>query len=300
MDGEEGKLRDMGGPQKTPHPYRGRKAALATKHQKERVLGQPLRDAVGLRVYVPADLDTDLLGTFSGEIDRQGTAREVALRKARLGMNAAGLTLGLASEGSFGPDPRLPFVPADHELLGFVDDDLGIEVVQQIRSSNTNFAHHAARTFEDLKDFLGRARFPSHGLIVRPNSGLQPGLLFKGITEYQALKEAVERCASASEDGLAHVETDMRARWNPTRRQVLLEVAVGLGRRLATLCPECRAPGWGLVDVVRGLPCEWCGGQTELVRTEIHGCPRCEYRERGPRSDGLSVASPADCSWCNP
>ena len=290
----------MSGRQLTAHPYQGRKAALATKHQKERVLRQPLRAAVGIKVYVPRDLDTDLLGTFSGEVDRHGTPREVALRKARLGMKAAGLSLGLASEGSFGPDPRLPFVPADHELLGFVDDELGIEVVEQILSPKTNFAHDAAKTFEDLKDFLARAYFPSHGLIVRPNSGLQPGLLFKGITKFEALKEALERCASASADGLAHVETDMRAHMNPTRRQVLREVAVQLGRRLATLCPECRTPGWGLVDVVRGLPCEWCDGETELVRTEIHGCTCCEYRESHPRSDGLRVASPRDCSWCNP
>lgn len=290
----------VSGRQKTPHPYQGRKAALATKHQKERVLRQPLREAVGLEVYVPDGLDTDLLGTFSGEIDRQGTPREVALRKARLGMNAAGLTLGLASEGSFGPDPQLLFVPADHELLVFIDDELGIEVVEQMLSSKTNFAHVEARAFEDLKDFLARTRFPSHGLIVRPNSGLQPGLLFKGIKKVEVLKEALERCASASADGLAHVETDMRSHMNPTRQQVLLEVGVGLGRRLATLCPECWTPGWGLVDVVRGLPCEWCGGETELVRTEIHGCPRCEYRESYPRSDGLCVASPGDCSWCNP
>ena len=305
--------------QKSPHPYQGRKAALATKHQKERVFSQPLRAAVGLEVFVPDDLDTDLLGTFSGEIERQGTPQEVALRKARLGMKAAGVTLGLASEGSFGPDPRLLFVPADHEILVFVDDELGIEVVEQILSSKTNFAHIKARMYEDLKDFLVRSRFPSHGLIVRPNSGVQSGLLhrgitrfvrpnsglqlgplFKGITKVEVLKEALERCSSASADGFAHVETDMRAHMNPTRQQVLLEVAVGLGRRLATLCPECRTPGWGLVDVVRGLPCEWCGGETELVRAEIHGCPRCEYRESYPRSDGLRVASSGNCPRCNP
>ena len=290
----------MSGGHNTPHPYQGRKVALATKHQKEQVLGPPLRAAVGLEMCVPDDLDTDLLGTFSGEVDRHGTPREVALRKARLGMNAAGLTLGLASEGSFGPHPQLLLVPADHELLAFVDDEGGIEVVEQILSSKTNFAHDAAKTVDDLKEFFVRARFPSHGLIVRPNSGLQPGLLFKGITKFDALKEALEQCASASADGLAHVETDMRAHMNPTRRQVLREVATGLGRRLATLCPECGAPGWGLVDVVRGLPCEWCGGETDFVRTEIHGCPRCKNRESYPRSDGLRVASPGNCPWCNP
>lgn len=290
----------MSGRQDTPHPYQGRQVALATKHQKELVLEQPLREAVGLTIFVPDNLDTDLLGTFSGEVARLGTPREVAIKKARWGMHASGLTLGLASEGSFGPDPQLVFVPAHHELLAFVDEDMGIEVVEQILSSQTNFAHDAAKTVDDLTDFLARAQFPSHGLIVRPNSGLQPGLLFKGITEVSALKDAVTRCATASADGLAHVETDMRAHMNPTRRQVLREVAVSLGRRLATFCPECQTPGWGLVDVVKGLPCEWCGGETTLVRAEVHGCVQCEYRESIPRSDGLRVAPPKDCPWCNP
>jgi hypothetical protein len=290
----------MPGPELTAFPYRRRKAVLATKHQKERVVRQPLRTAVGLKVYVPDELDTDLLGTFSGEVERHGTPREVALRKARLGMSATGLTLGLASEGSFGPHPYLPFVPSDHELLVFVDDELGFEVVEQILSPKTNFAHHAARTLEDLKDFLSRARFSSHGLIVRPNSGLQPGLLFKGITTIGTLEEALEQCSSASADGLAHVETDMRGHMNPTRLQVIREVAVRLGRRLATLCPGCQTPGWGVVDVVRGLPCEWCSRETQLVRAEVHGCPRCDHRESHPRSDGRHGASPGDCSWCNP
>lgn len=283
-----------------PHPYQGRKAVLATKHQKQRVIRQSLRTAIGLKVCVPGELDTDLLGTFSGEVERLGTPREVALRKARLGMSATGLTLGLASEGSFGPHPYVPFVPSNHELLVFVDDELGFEVVEQVLSLKTNFAHHAARTLEDLKDFLSRACFPSHGLIVRPNSGLQPGLLFKGITKIGALKEALERSASASADGLAHVETDMRAHMNPTRMQVIRELAVRLGRRLANLCLQCRTPGWGVVDAVRGLPCEWCGRETEMIRAEVLGCPRCDYRETHPRSDGLQVASPGECSWCNP
>ncbi|MDA8204560.1 MAG: hypothetical protein M0Z36_00690 [Thermaerobacter sp.] len=286
--------------QNTPHPYQGRKAVLTTKHQKERVLSAPLQAAVGFTICVPDDIDTDLLGTFTGEIDRRGTPREVALQKARLGMKIAQLSLGLASEGSFGPHPQWLFVPADHELLAFVDDDLGIEVVEQILSTKTNFANDTGRTIEDLNDFLARARFPSHGVIVRRNSGFQPELLFKGITTFDALKQALQRCVDASMDGLAHVETDMRAHINPTRRQVLGEVAMQLGRRLAARCPRCRTPGWGLVDVSRGLPCEWCGGETNLVREEIHGCPRCEYHESYPRSDGLITASPDNCPWCNP
>ncbi len=295
----EGECLDMEGHRIT-YPYRGRKAALATKHQKERVLGPVLYNGVGLEIYVPSDLDTDALGTFTGEVDRTGTPREVAVRKARWGMSVTGLPFGLASEGSFGPDPQLVFVPVDHELLVFIDDERGIELVEQIVSSHTNFSHIAIKTFEQLGDFLVHAHFPSHGLIVRPNSGLVPGFLFKGITSSDILQEAVERCASVSEDGLAHVETDMRAHMNPTRQRVLYEVAMGLSRRLTAACPQCGTPGWGVVDALKGLPCEWCGGETEWVMTEIYGCLLCDHREEYPRSDGMRTAPPAQCPWCNP
>ncbi|MCL4520892.1 MAG: hypothetical protein M1415_04795 [Firmicutes bacterium] len=290
----------MSGERNISHPYEGRTVVLATKHQKDRVLGPPLRAAVGLKMRVPDGLDTDLLGTFSGEVERHGTPREVALRKAHLGMDATGEDLGLASEGSFGPHPQWLVVPANHELLAFIDATRNIEVIQQTISLQTNWAQAAARTIDDLKDFLAKVQFPSHGLIVRPHSGLQPERLFKGITDLTVLQGVVLQCALASEDGLAHVESDMRAHMNPTRQKVLQEVAMNLGRRLATLCPKCRTPGWGLVDVVKGLPCEWCGEPTDLVFEEIQGCPLCDYQEHYPRSDSLRLAPAARCSWCNP
>ncbi len=282
------------------HPYRGRKAVLSTKHGKERSIAPPLTAGVGLEILVPDGLDTDMLGTFTGEVPRIGPALEVALRKARLGMARAGLPLGLANEGSFGPHPELVFVPGDHEILVFVDDEMGIEVVEETLSAATNFAHQETAAAEDLDDFLKQARFPSHGLIVRPNSGLQPGLLFKGITTPPLLADAVQRCAKASEDGLAHVETDMRAQMNPMRQAVLRDLADRLAQRLAARCPQCGAPGWGVVDVVRGLPCELCGQETEGVREEVYGCPRCELRHSRPRKDGRRQADARDCPFCNP
>ncbi|WP_053959376.1 DUF6671 family protein [Sulfobacillus thermosulfidooxidans] len=285
---------------KWDHPYRGQKVALATKHEKEQVVGPPLRETVGLEVCVPPYLDTDVLGTFSGEIPRNGTPQEVVIRKARMGMAALDLPLGLASEGSFGPHPQLLFVPGHHELLAFVDDQLGIEITEQIISTETNYAHIEARSLDDVGDFLKRAQFPSHGLIVRPNSGFSSGLLFKGIINSDDLKKAIEQCAAVSEDHLAHVETDMRAHMNPSRQRVLYELAMKLGHRLAAQCPQCGTPGWGMVDVIRGLPCAWCGEETSLVKAEVYGCALCDYRETHPRSDGLEVAAPANCPWCNP
>ena len=282
-------------------PYCGREAVLTTKHGKERALARPFRAALGIIVTVPDEIDTDLLGTFTGEVERVGTPREVAIRKARVGMRASGIPLGLASEGSFGPHPRMPFlIASDHEILAFVDEELGITVVESILTEDTNFSHSSARTMSDLADFMERARFPSHALIVRPNDGLKPDVLVKGITDCDDLNRAVIRCAAASADGMAHVETDMRAHVNPTRQRAIRRVAFRLARRLASPCPACGAPGWGITTTEKGLPCRGCGAPTEWVKHEIFGCARCDCTDARPRSDGRREAEEGQCPLCNP
>jgi hypothetical protein len=84
-------------------------------------------------------------------------------------MAAAKLPYGLASEGSFGPDPSIPFLPIGQELLVFVDDVLNIELSEFLVVESTNFNHQVAAPGDDLTDFLRRSGFPSHALIVRPN-----------------------------------------------------------------------------------------------------------------------------------
>jgi hypothetical protein len=270
-------------------------------HGKERAVSLPLRAGVGLEVVVPDGVDTDALGTFTGEVRRPGAPREVALRKARLGMERAGLPLGLASEGSFGPHPEAFFLAGDHEVLVFVDEDLGIQVSEQILSTQTNFAHKEVSRFEELEEFLPRVRFPSHAVAVRPASRRgEPRGIRKGISTTEALREALKGAKALSEDGRVCVETDMRAHVNPTRMRVIRRVAVKLARRLREHCPRCAAPGWGVVGVERGLPCSLCGQPTGFVRTEVFGCARCDHRRELPRRDGLDAADPANCPLCNP
>lgn len=282
------------------HPYRDRTVVLATQHQKEQSLGPPLWEALHLRVYVPPGLDTDALGTFTGEVAREGSPKAVALRKARQAMAIAEEQLGLASEGSFGPHPAWPLGAADHELVAFVDAERNLEIVEQWVSFETNFSYQTVRPGEDLQPFLRQVQFPSHGLIVRPHQGLMPGLLWKGVVTLPVLQDAIARAAEASDDGLAQVETDMRAHMNPTRRRVLSELGRRLAARLSHLCPACQTPGWGVVETRRGLPCEWCGSPTELVWEEISGCPLCDHQQVKPRSDGRRAASASECGWCNP
>jgi hypothetical protein len=214
------------------HRYSGRTAVIATKHEKERIYGRPIKIGLGLSIACPEDIDTDQLGTFTDEVERTGTPREAALRKARLGIAMTGMQLGLASEGSFGPHPALPFLAVDHELIAFVDNDLGIEIVESVVSTRTNFGQTTAKSVTELEQFLKWIGFPSHAVIVRPAGQSKTGPLHKGLTDWHQLASAVAACSAVSEIYTASVETDMRADCNPTRRAVIRKAAFKLVRRL--------------------------------------------------------------------
>lgn len=283
-----------------PSLYAGRTLVMTTKHGKGRFISLPLRLGLGAHLTVAEGIDTDLLGTFTGEVPRVGTAAEVAIRKARLGMAATGTPLGLASEGSFVTDPIVPFLAMHHEILAFVDDDRGIDVHEQMATNDTNSDHAVVSNVAELDRFLQRIGFPAHAVIVRPHSGPVELGIRKGLQTRAELEDAIQIAVRCSDDGLAQVETDMRAHLNPTRARVIRKLGFQLALRLRRRCPECDAPGWGRVDVEVGLPCSWCGAPTDLVRYEVYGCAGCDHRERYPRPDGLATADPGQCPHCNP
>jgi hypothetical protein len=282
------------------HPYKNRKAALSTMHGKEQAIGQPFSEILQVTVEVPEKINTDTLGTFSGELERKDTPLETLRKKARMGMAELEIPLGIASEGSFGPHRYFPMVAEDHEILLWIDDERGIEVIEHMISLDTNFDGKTVASWDDLKDFINYVCFPSHALIVRPNYSFVPNCTFKGLKSPTDVKAAIEQCVSVSDDGLAHVETDMRAHMNPTRMKVINKLAQKMVTRLANLCPNCSCPGWGVVDVLTGLPCEKCGMKTKQIAQEVYGCSSCDSRNPVPRRDGATKSSPTYCDWCNP
>lgn len=282
-----------------PSLYAGRTIVMTTKHGKERQVSLPLRVGLGATLAVAEGIDTDLLGTFTGEVPREGSPREVAIRKARLGMTS-GLPLGLASEGSFGPDPLVPFITVHHELLAFVDEERGIELCEQVATADTNFAHTAVADMAELHPFLQRVGFPAHALIVRPRQAARQHAIRKGLQTHAELEQAIEAAARWSDDGLARVETDMRAHLNPSRARAIRRLAFRLAARLRRHCPGCDAPGWGRVDVEAGLPCRWCDMPTDLTLHEVYACAACDHQGRYRRPDGLVAADPGQCPRCNP
>lgn len=171
--------------------YAGRRIALLTQHGKEAVIAPVLDTALGCRVERVSDFDTDTLGTFTRDIPRAGSQIEAARRKARIGMELSGLPLGLASEGSFGPDPMAGLFPWNVEVLLFIDDERDIEVTGMAQQA-TRFAHLLTDDWEAAAQFARQAGFPEHHLVVRPHGEDDPRME-KGLDAWAALEAAFHR-----------------------------------------------------------------------------------------------------------
>ena len=284
---------------KTATPYTGACVVMTTKHAKSVAVGPMFEQILGAAV-VEYPLDTDALGTFSGEVEREGTALECAQRKCEMGLDLIGACYGVASEGSFGPHPYIPFIPGGQEILYFIDRKRNFHLHLSTLCNETNYSMQAVDSLAALQEFAETALFPSHALVVRPNVCQVGEMIFKGLTELADLQSAFYQSQRHSSDSRVWVETDMRAHLNPTRMSQIGHLAHDLARRLATLCPTCHAPGWGMVNAEKGLSCEYCNEATEMIALEVFGCVLCGYVERKERQDGLKSAPQMNCGFCNP
>ncbi|MEE4162326.1 MAG: DUF6671 family protein [Woeseiaceae bacterium] len=287
-----------------PGFYAGQVATLATMHGKEAAVAPPFCELLDVAVRVPDGINTDALGTFTGEIQRPGDMLETARLKAKAGIELTGAALALASEGAYGPHPWLPSLATGVELLLWVDTAIGIEVCEQVPVRQTAYGTLTIRPGDSLDAFLERVDFPRHALAVMPGTPA-PGttlLPAKGLRERAALERAIRTAAAGSEDGQAVVQTDMRAHVNPTRMESIAALARRLATRLISHCEVCDAPGFGIVGQQSGLPCAVCDTPTALAKADIHGCARCDHRTTLPRARGdrQGTADPRYCDNCNP
>lgn len=282
-------------------PYRGEEIAFATIHGKERAAERPFARLLGATIVTPSGVNTDLLGTFTGEISRRGTMVDAARSKALLAIARTGSPFGLGSEGSFGPHPTLPFIAAGTELLLFVDRRCGIEILESLITHRTNYGSNVGRSLSDFDSFLTSVRFPSHAVVVSPNEPASGTcIVAKGVTSLDCFRDALLEAGRLSQDGFARATTDMRAHLNPTRMAVIRALAAQLARRLATRCPSCGRPGFGHRRLRTGLPCAHCGEPTQCrVATDLV-CPHCAFSIEVDRMPQSSSADPQYCQHCNP
>jgi hypothetical protein len=263
--------------------YTGRKIALLTQHGKERVIAPVLEPGRHCLIEHVTGFDTDQLGTFTRETPRIGTQLDAARRKARKGMELTGLSLGLASEGSFGVDPFTGMFPWNIELLVWVDDESGIEVTGMAQGVARS-GHILSSDWREVKAFAERESFPQYQLVMRPNDQDNPHI-HKGIADWSRLESCFEDCISKSITGQVFVELDLRAFANPRRMQHIEQAARDLLQRIQSKCPDCETPGFWVTERKPGLPCWACGSPTSSYQIEVWRCLKCDHHSVRSRTD---------------
>ena len=270
---------------------------IATKHQKELILAPVFEKELAVKCSVPISFDTDRFGTFTGEIRRSADALTTLREKCLTGMQILHADLGIASEGSFGPHPNIPFTAIDEEHLILIDLKHSLEIISSTISLETNYDHATLKTEEDLNTFATRALFPSHGVILRYELHGKVSYL-KDLRNWKDLNAEFRRMAAGG--GNIHAETDMRAMRNPTRLKVIGEAAIELIRKIQSVCPKCSAPGFDISDWIPGLPCRLCHSPTRSTISVRFLCKSCGHYLLKPNPSHKEFEDPMYCDRCNP
>lgn len=274
----------------------GRKLGIATKHGKEQVIAPCLVKGLRVKPFVIEGFDTDELGTFSGEVERKNDPLTTLREKCQRAADIANCDLVVASEGSFGPHPSMPYIRANDELVMLLDLKQNLEIVGRELSLETNFDQEEVKSWEELVTFAEQAQFHSHALILKDPVD-EFSKMVKGIKDWDELKSAFDRIFQHS--GSVKVETDMRAMHNPTRMQVIAKATEDLVNRITSVCPHCESPGYGITKAEQGLPCRWCNQPTQSIKSLIYECKKCGFNESKPNPK-KEAEDPMYCDFCNP
>lgn len=277
--------------------FQNRKILVATKHQKEKVIAPILEKELGVRCFVDETFDSDVFGTFTGEVERKLDPLSTARAKCLHAMQANNCDLGVASEGSFGPHPSMFFVSADDELLVLIDLKNNLELVARELSTNTNFNAKEIHSEEELFDFAQSIGFPFHALILR-KSKEDNSEIHKGISDSSVLRATFEQLMLKYNS--VYAETDMRAMNNPTRMKVIERAAEKLAKKVKSTCPQCQMPGFDVTDAKKGLKCGLCGLPTNSPISYIYRCSHCNFWREEMYPDNKTTEDPTYCDHCNP
>lgn len=276
--------------------YSNQRASLLTKHGKEAVIGKVMHENLGIGIIHVNSFDTDLFGTFTRDVARQGNQIEAARAKAIKGAEIADTKLGLASEGLFTGDPFLGTFPWNNELVILIDRNNEFEI--------TGFSSNYAQSYsaivssrDDIDEHLKKAAFPSHHLVLRQDSS-ESKEFRKGISSRDEFDELIKYFFKKSESGKVFLENDLRAFANPTRMENIRTATINLAEKMRSLCPACHAPGFWITKTIPGLQCVACGNQTKAIKAKVYECKKCSHIELIESKE--LFAEQGKCDSCNP
>lgn len=276
--------------------FLNRTIGIVTKHGKELVISELLEKELNCKVELIKGIDTDQLGTFSGEIERKDLPFETIQKKCNIG-HEKGFDLVLASEGSFGFHPSSPFSTVNEELILLSDLKNNVLFLDRSISSETNATYDKIDSLEALKISCQKIGFPSHGVILEFKKD-EKKIFFKELKNFEEIIQVFE---TNTKDGFScFIHSDMRAHRNPTRRKVILSATQNLIQQLKSLCPKCDFPGFIKNDHEYGLPCSNCLKPTKSIRKTFIQCKKCSYCETVDYPTNKFFEDPQFCDYCNP
>lgn len=277
--------------------FADRLAVIATMHRKELAIAPILESSLGIKSLVLQDFDSDLFGTFTRDIDRPASQIETAKLKAAMALEISNLDLAIASEGSFFPHPILG-IAYNRELVLLLDQKYDFAVYGEYLSTDTNFRHQEISSYDQAYEFALKIGFPDHAVILMPDAQTAKSSIYKGINSMEILENTVMELLRIYPT--IHIETDMRALYNPTRMKNIVKATEDLVRKLQQLCPNCNFVNFDVGELLKGLPCELCGLPTQMIRAHIYKCDRCEFQQEILFPTGIRVADAMYCNYCNP
>lgn len=277
--------------------FRSGDIAFLTKHQKEAIIAPLLEPFLGVRVRRVDGFDTDLFGTFTRDIKRVDSQLDTARKKACKGMELAKTRMGIGSEGSFSMDPYYGLAPWNVEMLVFVDESHGLEIVG-VAEGPAKVLQTSCRSTEDIVLIAKEFGFPEDHMILRPDTVDNP-VIIKNISTIEQLECEARRCFDLSKNGIVHIENDLRAFACPSRQGMIKLAAMNLLLKMHSLCPACNTPGYWVTENKKGLPCVSCRFPTDVLRAQVFSCRKCGFSKEILRTD-LEFADQGSCNFCNP
>ncbi|MED5510044.1 MAG: DUF6671 family protein [Pseudomonadota bacterium] len=259
-------------------------AALLTKHRKSYQLAPVLYD-IGIELVEIDFFDTDELGTFSGEIERQLSPRECALIKAKKAAELSGLNVGLGSEGSFGGGPLSGLLSWNQEIICLYQKEPEL-IIYASAEGPTALRAIRADSLDELMSKI--SDFDQQKWIVRCPDGILKGLT---AAEVMTIHQA------PFTEWPVTLEPDLRAMNSPLRQIMIQKAALNLAERMQTKCPHCEAVDFWPDEKEFGPACQLCGYPTNEVKSLISYCKSCGHKQS---QTILETGSERFCNQCNP
>ena len=281
--------------------FENRTAVLVSKHGKEQVIGPLLKQAFNITLNIAGSVDTDLLGTFSGEVDRVHNQYDTAKLKIDLAKEELPYAdLLLASEGAFNPHPDAPVITVNTELLLLRDLKNNFEIAAWYKTYNTNIERRKITSKAQLLDFATAIDFPNNRLILKTTTGANTLHVEKGAATVDELVVMFEKISTIADNNVIDAETDMRACYNTLRMESIRLCAINLVNAMQSTCGQCGTPGFSVAESKSGLPCRDCGMPTGSVLYYEYRCNKCNYTYDKKFPLGKENEDPMYCDFCNP